>query len=133
MSPLFLGASAIGFVRVWQTGQWPFALAPIAVIPLWLALRLQTPRDGMPVKTIRSTPGAVVMLWFAAAALISMAILYAIDLYILHHSLRGPLELHHAALYALPFLIILTGAYWADRIKRTKKAKRSPYEDGDLG
>ena len=40
MVPLFLGAGAIGILRVWQTGQLRFALTPIGIIPMWLMLRL---------------------------------------------------------------------------------------------
>ena len=39
MMPLFLGLVAFGIVRIWQTGQFRFALAPVAVIPLWMMLR----------------------------------------------------------------------------------------------
>jgi hypothetical protein len=129
MVPLFLGAAVIGSVLVWQTGQLHFSLAPIAVVPLWMLLRLQTPRGGMRVATIRSTPGAVVMLWFVGAALISMAILFAIDVYIFRHPYRAPLEPYHAAILAPPFLIMFTGAYWADRIAKAQRSKDSPDED----
>jgi hypothetical protein len=123
MFPAFLAAAAIGILRVWQTGQLESALAPVAVIPLWLMLRLRTPRDGMQVTTIRSTPGAVVLLWFMAAALISMALFSALDIYVFGHQFRAPLEPYHAALFAPPFIIIFAGAFWAaDRIAKAKNA-----------
>ena len=118
---LFLAAAAIGILRVWQTGQLRFALAPVAVVPIWLILHLQTPRDGRQVTTIRSTPGAVVLLWFMAATLISMALLFALDIYVIGHPFRAPLEPYHAALFAPPFIIMFTGAFWADRIAKAKK------------
>lgn len=121
MLPLFLAAAAIGILRVWQTSQFQFALTPVAIIPIWLMLRQQTPRDGMRVTTIRSTPGAVVLLWFMAATLISMVLLFALDIYVFRHSFRAPLEPYHAALFAPPFIIMFTGAFWADRIAKAKK------------
>lgn len=123
MLPLFLAVAAIGISQVWQTGQLRFALAPVAVVPLWLMLRPQTPPDGMPVTTIRSTPGAVVLLWFMAATLISMALLLAFDVYVIGHPFRAPLEPYHAALFAPPLIIMFTGAFWADRIAKEKKAR----------
>ncbi len=121
MLPLFLASTAIGILRVWQTGQFRFAFAPVAVIPIWLMLRLQTPRNGMEVKSIRSTPGAVILLWFMAATLLSMVLLIAIDIYVFKHPFRAPLEPYHAALFSPPFIIMFTGVYWADRIAKAKK------------
>lgn len=123
MLPLFLAAAAIGILQIWQTGQLRFALNPIVVVPIWLMLRLQTPREGMQVTTIRSTPGTVVLLWFMAATLISMALLLAFDVYIIGHPFHAPLEPYHAALFAPSFIIMFTGVFWADRISREKKAK----------
>ena len=131
MLPLFLAATAIGVLRVWQTGQFQFALAPVAVIPVWLMLRVQTPRDGMRVTTIRSTPGAVVLLWFMAGTLISMALLFALDIYGFEHPFRAPLEPYHAALFAPPFIIMFTGAFWADRIAKSKKSKEGARVDDE--
>lgn len=131
MLPLFLAAMAIGALRVWQTGHFQFALAPVAVIPIWLMLHLQTPRDGMRVTTIRSTPGAVVLLWFMAATLISAVLLMALDIYAFGHPFRAPLEPYHAALYAPPFIIMFTGAIWADRIAKAGKATDCPHDDDE--
>ena len=131
MLPLFLAATAITVLRVWQTGQFQLALAPVAVIPIWLMLRLQTPSDGMRVTTIRSTPGAVVLLWFMAATLISMALLVALDIYVFGHPFRAPLEPYHAALFAPPFIVMFTGAFWADRIAKRKKAKDCTHDEAD--
>jgi hypothetical protein len=133
MVPLFLGAVAIGIVRVWQTGQLQFALIPIAVIPIWLMLRLHTPRDGMRVTTIRGTPGAVVLLWFMAATLISMALLFAVDIYVFGHPFRAPLEPYHGALFTPPFIIMFTGAFWADRIAKAQKVTDCEHEDEEHG
>lgn len=131
MLPLFLAATAIGILRVWLTGQFQFAFAPVAVIPIWLMLRLQTPRSGMKVTSIRSTPGAVVLLWFMAATLISMVFLVAIDIYVFKHSFRSPLEPYHAALFAPPFIMMFTGAFRADRIARTKKSTEGARVDDE--
>jgi hypothetical protein len=121
MLPLFLAAAVIGILRVWQTGQFQFAFAQVPVILFWLMLRLQTPRNGMEVTSIRSTPGAVVLLWFMAATLISMALAVAIDIYVFKHPFRSPLEPYHAALFAPSFLIMFTGVFWADRIAKANK------------
>ena len=110
-------------------GNGPIALTPIAVIPIWLMFRLKTPRDGMRVTTIRSTPGVVVLLWFMAATLISMALLFALDIYVFGHPFRAPLEPYHAALFAPPFIIMFTGAFWADRIAKSKKAIDCKHDD----
>ena len=131
MIPLFLGAVAIGIVRFWQTGQLKFALIPIAVIPFWMMLRRQTPRDGMRVSTIQSTPGAVVLLWFVAASLVSMAFLFALDIYVFGHPFRAPLKPYHAALFAPPFVIMLTGGFWADRIAKAQKISPSQPDDDE--
>jgi hypothetical protein len=126
---IFLAVAAIGAFRAWQSGQVLIAFAPVAVIPLWLMLRLQTPRDGMRVTTIRSTPGAVVLLWFMAATIISMAILFALDIYVLGHPFRAPLEPYHAGLFAPPFMIMFGGAYWADRIAKAKESADSTRDE----
>lgn len=131
MAPLFFAAAAIGIVRAFQTGQLGFTLMPLAVIPLWLMLRLQTPRDGMVVTTIRSTPGAIVMLWFALASLISMTVLFLIDIHVFGHPFRAPLEPYHALLFAPPFIILFTGAFLADRIQN--KHKQTNNGDQDVG
>ncbi|MEI8022057.1 MAG: hypothetical protein WCH39_27860 [Schlesneria sp.] len=131
MIPLFLGAAAIGIVRFWQTGQLKFALTPIAVIPFWMMLRRHTPREGMRVSTIQSTPGAVVLLWFVAASMISMALLFVVDIYVFGHPFRAPLKPYHAALFAPPFVIMLTGGFWADRIAKSKKTSASQRDDDE--
>ena len=107
-------------------------ILPTLRAPSGMMLRLTTPREGMRVTTIRSTPGAVVMLWFAAATLILAAILCAIDIYVLHHRFRDPLELYHAALFAPPFIIMFTGAFLADRIAKAQKSKNAPDEDDGI-
>jgi hypothetical protein len=134
MMPAFLGAVTIGILRFWQTGQLQDALSPIAVIPIWLMLRLYTPRDGMPVTTIRSTPGAVVLLWSIAAMLISTALLFAFDHFVFGRPFHAPLEPYHAVLYAPPFIIIFAGAFWADRIAKAQRAsaRRSDTEENGI-
>ncbi len=131
MVPLFLGAVAIAIVRVWQTGQIRFAFIPLAVMPIWLMLRLQTPRDGIPATTIRSTPGAGVLLWFMAATLISMAILFAVDIYVFRHPFRAPLEPYHAALFLPPVIIMLIGALWSGRVAKTHRTVASQRDDDE--
>ena len=119
---LFLATAAIAFFRVWQSGQLRFVLTPVAVLPLWLWLRTKTPREGMMVSTIGATPGAVVMLSFAAASLLSMAILAAIDIYVFDHPSQAPLKLYHVALFAPPFVLLFAGAYRGEQIKRAQMA-----------
>lgn len=131
MIPLFLGAAAIGVVQFRQTGQLKFALTPLAVIPFWMMLHRQTPHDGLHVTTIRSTPGAVILLWFVAASLISMALLFAVDIYVFGHSFRAPLKPYHAALFAPPFIIMLTGGFWADQIAKGQKTSASQRDDDE--
>jgi hypothetical protein len=99
-----------------------FTVAPMAIIPLWLVLRLQTPRDGLHVTTIRAAPGAVALLSFMAAALITMTLLCALDMYVFGRPFRAPLEPYHAALFAPPFIIMFAGACRADRIAKAQKA-----------
>lgn len=123
MVPLLLGALAVGFVRVYQTGQLRYALTPIAVVPFWFMLRIRTPREGMRVSTIRSTPGAIVMICFGAASMTSFVLLSAIDVYVFHHSFRAPLELYHAALFAPPFVIMFTGACCAGFQERRRRVE----------
>ena len=129
MLPLFLAVAAIGVVRAIQSGQLRFTLLPVVVIPICLMLRLQTPRDGMPASTVRSTPGAIVMLWFAIAALSSMTILLVIDSYIFEHPFRTRLKLYHALLFAPPFIIMFVGAFFADRIQKQHKLENGVLQD----
>lgn len=133
MLPLLAGVAVIGSLRVWQTGQLQFALAPLAVIPLWLMLRLQTPRDGLRVTTIRSTPGAVVLLWFMAASVVTMGLLVVLDIVYLGHPLHAPLEPYHALLFAPPFVIMFAGVFRADRIARREKAAGCGDDDEEPG
>ena len=123
MLPLFIASVCIAAILVWQTGELRFSALPIGVIPLWLMLRLKTPPDGMAVTTIRSTPGAVVLLWFMAATLVVGAIAVAIDVYIIGHSFHTPLEPYHAILFAPPFVIMFTGAYFADRLQKSARER----------
>lgn len=121
MLPLFVAAIFIGAFLVWQTGQLRFAAAPILVLPIWAMLRFQTPRDGMSVTTIRSTPGAVVLLWFMAATIVLFGLILAFDVYVLGHPFRAPLERYHALLFAPPFIVMFTGAFWADRQQKAAR------------
>ncbi|XZE37111.1 hypothetical protein SH501x_002713 [Pirellulaceae bacterium SH501] len=123
MLPLFLAVTAIGIVRVLQTGQLRFALLPLALIPLWLGLRLQTPRDGILTPTVRSTPGVIVLFWSSGAAISLMMLLLAIDVYVLGNPFPSPLNTYHWLLFSPPFIIMFVGAIFADRImKRQKRA-----------
>lgn len=129
---LFLGALAIAVLCVWHTGKLRFTIAPIAVIPLWLRLRYLTPRDGLLVTTIRSTPGAVILLRFIATALVSMAILFAVHVYVFGHSFGAPLQRPHAVILFLPpFTILIIGAIWAGRIAKTQKTLASRRDENE--
>lgn len=122
MAPLFLAAIAIGLIRVFKTQQWQFALIPITVLPLWLMLRLTTPPEGMRVKTIRSTPGARLLLCLMAATLALLALAVTIDVYFLGQPLPAPLQAYHAVLFAPSALTLIVAAFWANRIQRSHRA-----------
>ena len=111
----------ISTVMVWTTGEIRFASLPMGVIPLWALLHFRTPPEGMPVKTIRSTPGAILMLWFAAATVIVALIMAMIDIWVFGKPLNGPLEAYHVLLFAPPFIILFTGAFLAGRIQQRAK------------
>ncbi|XAL98820.1 hypothetical protein OT109_14670 [Phycisphaeraceae bacterium D3-23] len=100
----------------------PLLLAPLYVIVPWLLFRLTTPREGMYVRTIRGTPGAVVMLWSAAVSLGSMIALLVFDVVVLRHPLKAPLEAYHVLVFAPPSMILLAGAVWAGRIQNAADA-----------
>lgn len=121
MLPLFLAVAGIGLVRTIQSGQLRYALLPAVVMPIWLMLRLQTPRDGRLTSTVRSTPGAIVMLGFAFAAMLSMSILFIIDIYVIGHPFRSQLEPYHVLLFAPPFIIMFVGAFLAERVRKQHK------------
>jgi hypothetical protein len=121
MLPLFAALVLFGALSAWKTGQLRFAAAPLGVLPLWAILRGLTPRDGMKTPTIRSTPGAVVMLWFSGAGILLAGALVAVDIYLIGHPFRAPLEPYHAILFTPPFILIFAGAYWADRIAKSKR------------
>ena len=121
MLPLFVAMILFGAFSVWKTGQLRFAAAPLGVLPLWAMLRFLTPRVGMKTSTIRSTPGAVVMLWFSGAGILLAGALVAVDIYLIGHPFRAPLEPYHAILFTPPFILIFAGAYRADRIANSKR------------
>ena len=87
MLALLIATIGIAVAMVALTGELRFALSPVGVLPLWAVLHFRTPRNGMAVTTIRSTPGAVTMLWFCGATLVLMAALFAIDVYVFGLSL----------------------------------------------
>ena len=126
MIPLFLAAIAFAAFLVWQTGQLRFAAAPLGVLPLWSMLRFQIPRDGMAVTTIRSTPGAVIMLWFCSATIILMGVLFAIDIYVLGHPFHAPLKLYHLFMFGPLFVLLLVGAFFAERASKATRNQDSP-------
>ena len=130
MIPLLAGTILIGGVRVWQTGQLSFALTPLAALPIWIMLRRSTPPEGMQVATIRATPGAIVMLWFSATAVVVMAALLSIDRYVFGHPIHAPLQTYHAWFFAPPMVILFSGAIWADRLSKSRRA-RNPAQDDD--
>ena len=119
-APVFIVAIAVGVFLVWQTGQLRFAVSPICVLPLWIMLRLKTPREGLHVSTIRSTPGAVTMLWCCGAALALSGILVAIDIYWLGHAFRDPLEPYHALMFSPPFIVMILGPLVIEKLRRSR-------------
>jgi hypothetical protein len=123
MMPLFVASFFLGGYTAWRTGQPRFYAAPFPVLLMWVMLRFTTPREGMAVTTIRSTPGAVVMLSFCAAAMLLMVTLSLVDIYVLDHPMDATLEPYHVLLYAPPFIVMLSGACWADRIAKAARAR----------
>ena len=121
MIAFLVATIVISAVLVSLTGQLRFVLSPLGVLPLWAVLRFQTPRDGMAVTTIRSTPGAVVLLWFSAATIVVTIIVTVIDIYLLGHPFYAPLEPYHAILFAPSFIVMFTGAFWASRIEKQSR------------
>lgn len=122
--PFFLVAICIGAFLVWQTGQLRFAVSPLGVLPLWLMLRFRTPSEGIPVTTIRSTPGAVVMLWCCGVALVSFAALLLVDIYLFRHPFRAPLKPYHFLLFSPPFVIMIGGGFVVERIQKAIRKRR---------
>ena len=131
MIPAVIVAAAIGIVLAFKLGQLRFMLTPLPVVGIWLMLRLLTPRDGMTATTIRSTPGAIVMMWHFLAAMISTIILTVIDIYIFGHPFQAPLEPYHALLFAPPLIIIITGVFFAERIRKQDKIAKDQVANGD--
>ena len=126
MVVLLIATISISAIMVVLTGEFRFALSPIGVIPLWAMLHFRTPRDGMAVNTIlRSTPGAVTMLCFCGATLVLMAILFAIDVYMLGHPFHAPLELYHLFMFGPLFTLLLVGAYFAERAAKASHNQSS--------
>lgn len=121
---LWILASLVAWIGVgvymWRVGvlRWEFLLALPIVIAPWLFLRYTTPREGMHVPTLRGTPGLGVLLSFAAGSLALTVGLMVIDEMVFHHPRNAPLEAYHILLYSPPFLILMTGAIWADRIQK---------------
>jgi hypothetical protein len=79
----------------------------------------------MAVTTIRSTPGAVTMLWFCGATLVLMAALFAIDVFVFGHPFHAPLELYHLFMFGPLFVLLLVGAYFADRASKAARNQGS--------
>lgn len=123
IAPLFLAATVIGIIRAYQTQQWQFIFTPITILPLWIMLRLTTPKTGMRVKTIQSTPGAVLLLCFMMAVLIMLALAVAVDIYIFGNPLQAPLHAYHAILFAPPVLMLVVAVLWVNRIQWIHRAK----------
>ena len=125
MLALLIATIGIAVVMVALTGELRFALSPIGVLPIWAVLHFRTPRNGMAVTTIRSTPGAVTMLWFCGATLVLMAALFAIDVYLLGHPFRAPLKLYHLFMFGPLFILLLVGAYFAERAAKAARNQSS--------
>ena len=125
MLALLIATIGIAVVMVALTGELRFALSPIGVLPIWAVLHFRTPRNGMAVTTIRSTPGAVTMLWFCGATLVLIAALFAIDVYLLGHPFRAPLKLYHLFMFGPLFILLLVGAYFAERAAKAARNQSS--------
>jgi len=125
MVVFLIATIGISAIMVVLTGEFRYALSPIGVIPLWAMLHFRTPRDGTAVNTIRSTPGAVTMLCFCGATLVLMAILFAIDVYMLGHPFHAPLELYHLFMFGPLFILLLVGAYFAERAAKATRNQDS--------
>lgn len=131
MLPLLLAVAGIGLLCTIQSGQLRYALFPAVVMPIWLMLRLQTPRDGRLASTVQSTPGTIVVLGFAFAAMLSMSILFIIDIYVFGHPFRSQLEPYHVLLFAPPFIIMFVAAFLADRVRKQHKLLASMVRSSD--
>ena len=118
MLPLFIVVIFVAAFLARQSGQLRFVGAPLGVLSLWAMLRFTTPRDGMAVKTIRSTPGLVVLLWCSATGIVLFGLLVAIDVYLLDYPFHAPLEPYHALLLAPPFMVFLLGPIVVDRVQK---------------
>jgi hypothetical protein len=133
MAPLLLAAIAIGLIRAFQTQQWQFVLIPITILPLWLMLRLTTPPEGMRVKTIRSTPGARLLLCLMTATLLMLALAVAIDVYFLGQPFPAPLQAYQAILFAPPLLTLVVAVFWMNRIQRIHRTTPLPIDSESNG
>ncbi|HVX11958.1 MAG TPA: hypothetical protein VHC22_12310 [Pirellulales bacterium] len=116
MVPFIIAVAAIGIVGFRQTGALCYLLEPIVIVPLWVMLRLHTPREGMLDHAICSTPGGVVMLSSIAGAPAILVLLIAIDVFVFHHSFGYPLQPYQVGMFAFTFILMLIGACWAGRI-----------------
>lgn len=117
--PTFVASICIVPFTIWQTGQLRFAASPLGVLSFWVMLRILTPREGAAAPTIRSTPGAVVMLWFFAAAILLSAVLLTVDFYLFDHPFSAPLEAYHALLFAPPVILAFVGVFCAERTAKS--------------
>ena len=115
MFPLLVVSICVSASYVWQTEQLRYAVNPCGVLLLWAFLRLQTPRGGMAVTSIRSTPGASKLLWFGGAAIALTAALGAVDVFVFAHPLHAPLELYHLFMFGPIFLLLFAGLGFTDR------------------
>ena len=125
MLALLIATIGIVVAMVALTGELRFALSPVGALPLWAVLHFRTPRNGMAVTTIRSTPGAVTMLWFCGATLVLMAALFAIDVYVFGHPFQDPLKLYHLFMFGPLFILLLVGAYFAERAAKASRNQSS--------
>ena len=129
---LFLGALLIAILNVWLTGRFQFLFAPVVVaIPLWLILRMQTPREGLRALRLQSRPGLRVLIWFEFAALALAILLLVLDSYVFGHPITAPLKPYHAVLHAPPFIIMFIGVYLSGRIAKSNQVNDSADDEKD--
>ena len=107
MCPLLIAAGLIGMLNVWVMGEQRYLAAPFAVFSLWAFLRLFTPRDGFAAPTIRSTPGAVILLSSCAVSLALAIAAICLDVYVFGHPIGAALKPHQAALFAPSFIALI--------------------------
>lgn len=129
-APLFITSLLVAGYCFWQTEQGRFLAAPFGVLLIWQLLRCRLPVAGVDLPTIRSTPGAIPLLCCCAFSIVLFLALLAIDIYIFNHPFRAPLKPYHALLFSPPFIVMIGGGFFVDRIKKRDGAKSEPRSEG---